>query len=246
MKFKMAEDKLKVVLETNEALANAIRRSCNDIPVIAIDEVEIHKNDSALYDEMLAHRLGLIPFEAGKKLEEYKEGDKPSMKNQAQLTLKIKGPCIAQSGDFKGELKPIHDKMPIVILEKDQELELIAFARLGRGNKHAKHSPGLVYYRHISEMTVKKVEGAKVILDKISESLTTPLKGSLKVGDVYKSTLDIDEAENFGEDGSVEVSPGKEMVMFIESWGQVSSKEIFSEAVKTLEGNLKGFLKALK
>tara|TARA_Y100000310_G_scaffold26446_2_gene25228 strand:- start:5622 stop:6359 length:738 start_codon:yes stop_codon:yes gene_type:complete len=245
MKFKMAEDKLKVVLETNEALANAIRRSCNDIPVIAIDEVEIHKNDSALYDEMLAHRLGLIPLEAGKKLEEYKEGDKPSAKNQAQLTLKLKGPCMAYSGDFKGELKPIYDKMPIVILDKDQELELIAFARLGKGNKHAKHSPGLVYYRHVSEITVKEIEGAKVILEKIKESLTTPLK-NVKVGDVYKSTLDLDEAENLQDEGSVEVSAGKEMVMFIESWGQVPSKEIFSEAVKTLGGNLKGFLKALK
>jgi len=245
MKFKMVEDQLKVVLNTNEALANAIRRSCNDIPIVAIDEVEIHRNDSALYDEMLAHRLGLIPFEGGKKLVEYKEGDEPSAKNQSQITMKVKGPCVVYSGDFKGELKPVHDKMEIVILDKDQELELVAFARVGRGSKHAKHSPGLVYYRHIAEITVKKVEGAKVILEKIKDSLTTPLK-DIKVNDVYKSTLDLDEAENLMEDGSVEVAPGKEMVMLIESWGQVPSKEIFSEAVKTLEGNLKGFLKALK
>lgn len=242
----MAEDKLKVVLETNEALANAIRRSANEIPIIAIDEVEFHKNDSALYDEILAHRLGLIPLEGGKKLEEYKEGDNPNTKNQAQLTLKKKGPCTVYSGDIKGELKPIHDKMPIVVLDKDQELELIAFARLGRGKDHAKYSPGLVYYRNVSEITVKKVEEGKKVLEKIKESLITPIKGNLKVGDVYKSTKDIDEIETFVDKGGIEASSGKEIVINIESWGQIKSKEIFTEAVKVLESNLKGLLKALK
>lgn len=242
----MVEDKLKIVLETNEALANAIRRSSNEIPIIAIDEVEIHKNDSALYDEVLAHRLGLIPLEGGRKLEEYKEGDKPSMKNQAQMTLKIKGPCNVYSGDFKGELKPVHDKMPIVILEKDQELELIAFARLGKGNSHAKYSPGLVHYRNVAEITVKKVDEAKNLLEKIKDSLITPVKGNLKVGDVYLSNKDIDEVEAYAEEGSVEVSSGKNIVMLIESWGQLSSKEIFTEAVKMLNGNLNDFLKVLK
>src|SRR3989344_4105004 len=118
----MKEDKLKLVLETNEELVNAIRRSANEIPMLAIEEVEIHKNDSALHDEVLANRLGLINLEEGKKLEEFKEGDKPSTKNQAQITLKIKGHCMVYSGDFKGEIKPIHSKMPIVLLGKDQEL----------------------------------------------------------------------------------------------------------------------------
>ena len=52
-------DKLILKLTIPESLANAIRRSVSEIPVLAIDEVEIFKNDSALYDEFLAHRLGL-------------------------------------------------------------------------------------------------------------------------------------------------------------------------------------------
>jgi DNA-directed RNA polymerase subunit D len=241
----MSKDKLQVVLDMNEELANAIRRSVSEILILAVDEVEIDKNDSALYDEMLAHRIGLIPFEEGKKVQEFVEGDKPGTKNQAQISLKMKGPCTVYSGDFKGEIKPIHDKMPIVILEKDQELQLVAFARLGKGKDHAKHSPGLVHYRNVSEITVKKSE-AKEALEKMKDSLITPLKGEVKVGDVYKSSADIDYVENFAEDGSVEVKPGKEIVLIIESWGQKSPKEIFSEAVKALDKNLKGFLKALK
>ena len=242
----MDQNNAEFILETNEEMANAIRRSANEIEILAIDEVEIHKNDSALYDEVLAHRLGLVPLQATKKLEVFKEGDKPSTKNQAQIHIKIQGPGIVYSGDIKVEVKPVYDKIPLVILGKDQELELIAFARLGCGKEHAKYSPGLVYYRNISEIVVKNPEKSIEILKKIEKSLTSPLKEKIKSGEVYKSTRDIDYLENFSEGGDIEVRPGKEVVMFIESWGQKDPKEIFNESVKTLNHNLKGLLKALK
>ena len=37
--------------EVDESLANAVRRYVDQIPILAIDEVEISKNDSPLYDE---------------------------------------------------------------------------------------------------------------------------------------------------------------------------------------------------
>ena len=116
----MNQNNAEFILDTNEEMANAIRRSANEIEILAIDEVEIHKNDSALYDEILAHRLGLIPLQATKNVEMFKEGDKPSTKNQAQIHIKIKGPGIVYSGDIKGEVKPVYDKIPLVILGKDQ------------------------------------------------------------------------------------------------------------------------------
>ncbi len=240
----MTNNNLKIVLETNEELLNAIRRSVNEIPILAIDEVDIHKNDSALYDEILAHRLGLIPLQEGRKLEEFE--DKPSTKNQLELSLKAKGPCTVYSGNFKGETKPIYDKMPIIILGEDQELQLVAFARLGKGKDHAKYSPGLVYYRHVSEITIKKPEGAKKILEKIKDSLITPLKDNLKVNETYKSDKDIDYIQTLIKDDSIEVKTGQEIVLFIESWGQKKPKEIFNEAVKVLDKNLKEFLKLFK
>ena len=239
------KEKIAFIEDTNENLANAIRRNANEIPIIAIDEVEIHKNDSALYDENIAHRLGLVPLKETRKLEPYREGDKPSTKNQVQMSLKVKGPCIVYSGDLKGDSEVIHKKMPIVILEKDQELELIGFARIGKGEDHAKHSPGLIYYRNISEIKIKNPEKAKKILEKLGDSVINN-KSNLKVGEVYKCHKDQDYIETLIEDGEIEVTSGKEIVFFIESWGQKDPKEIFSEAVKVLNNNLKELLKGIK
>ena len=63
------DNRIGILIDGNESLANALRRSINEIPNVAIDEIEFYKNDSALYDEIIAHRLGLIPIISNRKLD---------------------------------------------------------------------------------------------------------------------------------------------------------------------------------
>ena len=50
-----------IVKDTDPAFANALRRiMTEEVPVMAIEDIEIKDNSSILYDEMIAHRLGLI------------------------------------------------------------------------------------------------------------------------------------------------------------------------------------------
>jgi len=56
----------KIVFELNGcdvSVANALRRiMISEVPVIAIDFVNIYENTSVMCDEFLAHRVGLIPL----------------------------------------------------------------------------------------------------------------------------------------------------------------------------------------
>lgn len=133
--FNKEKQKLSFVTDIDVSLANAIRRSALEIPIMAIDEVEIIKNDSALYDEILAHRLGLIPIKTEKSGKEIK------------FKLKETGPKLVYSKDIKPNIGT-EPNFPIVLLDNDQEIEMVCEARLGKGIDHVKYSPGLIFYRH--------------------------------------------------------------------------------------------------
>lgn len=51
------------------------------MPTLAIEKVFIYNNTSIVQDEVLAHRLGLIPIKADPRLFEYRNSGKKFQKN---------------------------------------------------------------------------------------------------------------------------------------------------------------------
>jgi DNA-directed RNA polymerase subunit D len=153
--LKKSEESIKFSVEgMKPSFANALRRiMITEVPTMAIEWVDFKKNDSALYDELIAHRLGLIPLTYDKKNyklpEECREANVKDSQCFAKLKLKKKGPCIVYSGDLESDdesVKPVFDKIPIVELLEDQEIELIAYSRLGYGKEHIKWQGAVVGY----------------------------------------------------------------------------------------------------
>lgn len=57
------------------SVANALRRTMiAEVPTICIEHVYIWNNTSVIVDEVLSHRLGLIPLNVDPELFEYREG----------------------------------------------------------------------------------------------------------------------------------------------------------------------------
>lgn len=222
--------KLVMRMPAHDSLANAIRRSINEIPVLAVDEVEIFKNDSALYDEFLAHRVGLVPLKTEANMNE---------KTEIELKLSKAGPCMVLAEDLKGAAEVVHDSVPITLLEANQELELVATARLGTAVDHEKYLAGLCYYRRLSEVSSKNSAVVRIVED--SRGLIKPEKNK----DGWLCDLSEHNAQEVEKIDPAAIKDADEAIFVIESYGQMSAKDMFLKALRALGHNLDQFEKAI-
>ncbi len=252
MKLKKLDNKNKLVLKiegTSAVYLNTLRRMIlSEVPTMAIDEVEIRKNDSALYDEMIALRLGLLVLSTDlKTYSERKEGEAESAKNTLQLTLKAKGPGSVYAKQLKSKdpaVKPVHPKTLICELLEDQEIELIAKATLGMGKEHAKWSPGIAYYK---DMTFVNIKEDKTNVKKLIKPFVEEDKGKIKVSDYKNVETEFNPKIMKQIKNKVEFEPNKEdFIFYVEPWGQLDPKEILKKAVEKLNLKADNFKKVLK
>lgn len=80
------------------AIANAVRRILlAEVPTMAIETVSIWNNTSIIQDEVLAHRLGLIPIKADPRLFEYRQKDSEEQTSEDTIQFKLKVKCTRNS-----------------------------------------------------------------------------------------------------------------------------------------------------
>jgi DNA-directed RNA polymerase I and III subunit RPAC1 len=161
-------------------MANAIRRLIlSDVPTMAIEKVHIYQNTSIMQDEVLAHRLGLIPLKADPRLFKWKEEGSPdegTAEDTLEYSLQIRckrnpvkdaNPYIDEcaytkhmkwvpkgnQGDLMSETGPVEDDILINKLRPGHEMDVKLFAVKGIGRDHAKFSPvATVFYRLLPDI----------------------------------------------------------------------------------------------
>lgn len=128
------------------SFANLIRRfSMSQVPTFAIDKITIYENSSTLFDEYIAHRIGLLPLKLGSGVGNDEE---------VMFSLDAAGPCMIYSSDLKStvdKVKVAADNIPLLKLLEGQNLRLEAKAISGIGRKHAKWQAGLSGYKLLEE-----------------------------------------------------------------------------------------------
>jgi DNA-directed RNA polymerase alpha subunit len=138
------------VSRMHSSMANALRRiMISDVPTMAIERVSITENNGLLPDEMVAHRLGLLPIRV---LDPDTESEGPK-NSESNWSLKISfdpekadddGIHTIYSGSVVSEdpgFEMVHKDIIITKLITNHQLDLTANAVMGTGYEHSKWSP---------------------------------------------------------------------------------------------------------
>ncbi|KAK2187589.1 hypothetical protein NP493_161g04012 [Ridgeia piscesae] len=89
------------------AIANAFRRILlSEVPTMAVDKVFIYNNTSIIQDEVLAHRLGLIPIKVDPRLFEYRTADDTEGTPEDTVVLELKVRCKKNPNATKDTTDP--------------------------------------------------------------------------------------------------------------------------------------------
>ena len=247
-------------------MANAIRRiMVTEIPVMAINEVIILKNDSPLYDEIISHRLGLIPLKTD--LETYKLPQDCECSGfgcplcQVSLTCEITNTTNTSLEIYSGDLKsndplivPVTPHIPLVKIDKDDKVIIEAYAILGTARDHAKwQAVTNVYYRFYPKVELDESKCTKCA-DKCIVSRMCPKdlfdfsnNKTPKLIKDYQEVCDLCNAcqLNCPENAVITDSEENKYIFSIESDGSLTFEtvikktfEIFNEKIEEFLGSL--------
>jgi DNA-directed RNA polymerase subunit D len=243
---KLKDNKGEVQLEdTNEYFVNSIRRvMLSELPKLAIKSVIIYDNTTPLFDEIISHRLGMIPLPTDLRLLVFKQDCKCNGKGCPSCTVRYTLSKEEEGAVYSGDLQPEHnswaikeEKIPIVELSKDQRIILEVEANLGKGKDHAKfqavQAPS--YRMDISiEFDNKKIDEVNEFIKKLPPNIVELKAKKLELKDVKKlpileSYIDKEKVDFI----TIKRDPTK-LTFHFETDGSLSAKDALKESVNIL------------
>jgi len=244
-------------------LMNGLRRIViSEVPCMGIDEVVVIENSSILQDEIIVHRLGLIPLKTD--LDGYNLPEQCPCKsefgcNLCRVTLTLdaeakEGTRTVYSGELTSEnpdIVPINDKIPIIKLAKEQRLRLEAYARLGKGKNHAKWQPvSMCTYKYFPriEISSKNCDTCEKCVEACPKKVLAKTDNKIEVRNLMACNLCQDCVDACPQNPPA-IKIGWEENTFIfclESTGALPPERIMTEAIKILDDQLKDLESQIK
>ncbi len=236
--------KIRFILKNaSPALANSFRRAMKAlVPALAVDYVDFYVNSSYLYDEIIAHRIGMLPIKTDlEKFNMQNEcvcGGEGCPNCQISFRLNVEGPKVVYSGDFISDDPDVHfafQNIPVLELFEGQQLMLEAVARLGTGREHAKFQPvSVCVYKVIPEILIG--EECNKCMDCVNACVRNVLKdedGNIAVGDVTNCSMCM-ECVKVCESNAIVVRETNNFLFTVEATGALPLRVVMKKALEIL------------
>jgi DNA-directed RNA polymerase subunit D len=251
------------------AFVNSIRRCVlSDVPTMAVDFAYFYDNTSSAYDEIIAHRLGLVVLKSDEALKKYKSPeecrDAPETDRScfAEIIIKKEVDENSDKGEYvkasdmeisDPSIKPAYPETPITYLAPGQRVYIVAYARLGRGREHGKWSPASVSI--LKYTPVLKVLNRSNISDECLKCLEAypEVISFLKEGkDDVLELINVERtsglrycAETVCKESLKLIYSKEKLILEVESTGALKPERIIYEALNALETRVLTLKKAI-
>ncbi len=231
---------------------------------MAITEVLFVENSTPLFDEIIAHRLGMIPLVTD--LDSYVMSEHCTCEGAGCSSCQVSFECTVvakenntnvYSSDLVStdpKIKPVSTKILLVKMAKNNKLSFEAYARLGLGKDHARHQavtrasykmyPDVVINQAAFKDYPFKGDNDSDPLVKICpKKILRWEKGELVVTDMMKCTLcEACVRNEFVPKGAITIKTIKsKFIFFIESSGALPPERVVKEGLKILRQKLDRF-----
>lgn len=236
--------------DTDVYFLNSLRRVLvAELPKLAIDDVIIYDNTSPLFDEIIAHRLGMIPIPTDLRLLNYRDECTCKGKGCPSCTVRYTLSKEEEGVVYSGDLQPENEtwaiqqeKIPIVELGKEQRIILEVEAILGRGKDNAKWQSvqGSTYkMKTIIEYDDKKIKDVQEFVEELPKGVLEFKGKKLELIDDLKLPILQSYLDRYGEDIiSIHKDPHTFTFSF-ETDGSLNPKDALKQAVEILENKYK-------
>ena len=263
--------------DVNYSFVNSIRRSLiSMVPCLAIHEVDFHMGSlgsyvdeksgeekdyesiSAMFNEIVAHRIGMLPIPTDEKtIEAFGDsiGDETKQPD-IMYSLHKQGPCTVYSGD----LEPVNgdtsllipeSNVPLVKLSEGQAILVYAKAKMGTANQHTKWQTAVApRFYQAPTLTVLSGKGSKSVISTVGKENFKKKGKNHIIEDPVKAHEAIKKLEALwnNEEAQKAMTIERNKTHFIlefETTGAMEAKLALEQALKSLDVHCKDFMTSI-
>lgn len=263
--------------DVNYSFVNSIRRSLvSMVPCLAIHEVDFHMGSlgayvdeesgeekeyesiSAMFNEIVAHRIGMLPIPTDEKtVEAFGDsiGD-DSKQPDIMYSLHKQGPCTVYSGDLEpvngdSSLVIPETSVPIVKLAEGQAILVYAKAKMGTAKQHAKWQTAVApRFYQAPTLTVSAGKGSKTVIDTVGKEHFKKKGKNHVIEDPVTAHEAIKKLESLWNDedanNAMTVTRNKtHFILEFETTGAMEAKLALEQALKSLDTHCKDFMTSI-